>query len=114
MPILPHRIDSWLGEKVLSAVGRAPIQIVLASGERIVAPGVTPAATVILRDRSTLAELVIDPEVAFGDAYADGRIQIDGDLVRLLEAIYEAWRAAPTCSSIPTDMKTSYFPEMLR
>ena len=47
--------------------------------------GVSPVATVILRDRSTLAGLVRDPEMSFGDGYMDGSIEVEGDFVRFLE-----------------------------
>ena len=62
--------------------------------------GVSPAATVMIPDRRTLWRLVLDPEVGLGDAYADGRIHIDGDLVRVLEAVYEAAATAPAYGSL--------------
>ena len=34
----------------------------------------------------------MNPEVVFGDAYSDGRIEVDGDLVRVLESIYPSSR----------------------
>ncbi len=52
--------------------------------------GGAPVATMVIQDRSTLAGLLRDPEVSFGDAYMDGRIEVEGDLVRFLEAIYQA------------------------
>jgi cyclopropane-fatty-acyl-phospholipid synthase len=99
MPIFSRLIDTWLEERVLKAIGRAPIRIVLASGEAVAVPDETPVATVIIRDRRTLAELCIDPEVGFGDAYADGRIQVEGNLVQFLEAVYESWPNAPAARS---------------
>jgi hypothetical protein len=33
--------------------------------------------------------------VAFGDAYAGGRLEVRGDLVRLLEAVYGHWQETP-------------------
>jgi cyclopropane-fatty-acyl-phospholipid synthase len=33
---------------------------------------------------------VLNPEIHFGDAYADGRIEVEGDLVAALEAAYRA------------------------
>ncbi|MCP5338706.1 MAG: class I SAM-dependent methyltransferase [Sinobacteraceae bacterium] len=47
-------------------------------------------ATVRLRDRATLLSVIADPAIGFGDAYADGRIEIDGDLIAFLEAMYRA------------------------
>jgi len=91
MPIFSRRIDHWLAGKILKAVGRAPVRIVLENGEGVAPPGVSPVATVVIRDRRTLFDLLIDPEIGFGDAYADGRIRVEGDLVQLLEAIDEVW-----------------------
>jgi cyclopropane-fatty-acyl-phospholipid synthase len=49
-----------------------------------------PVATLRFHDRRALAGLLLDPEVHFGDAYADGRIEIEGDLLAALEAAYRA------------------------
>ena len=99
MLIFSRLIDAWLEEKILKAIGGAPIRIVLQNGEGVAVPDVAPVATVIIRDRRTLAELCIDPEVGFGDAYADGRIQVEGDLAKFLEAVYESWPNAPAARS---------------
>jgi cyclopropane-fatty-acyl-phospholipid synthase len=99
MPMFSRVIDAWLEEKVLKAIGGAPIRIVLENGEGVAVPDAAPVGTVIIRDRRTLAELCIDPEVGFGDAYADGRIQVEGDLAAFLEAVYESWPNAPAARS---------------
>jgi cyclopropane-fatty-acyl-phospholipid synthase len=39
--------------------------------------------------RSCLFKLLINPELYFGDAYSNGSIEVDGDLVKLIEAIYQ-------------------------
>jgi cyclopropane-fatty-acyl-phospholipid synthase len=46
----------------------------------------------VIADRATLLGLFVAPRVNFGDAYSAGRIEIEGDLIELLVAIY---RAAP-------------------
>jgi cyclopropane-fatty-acyl-phospholipid synthase len=99
MPIFSRLIDAWSQEKILKATGGAPIRIVLEHGDSVAIPDRAAVATVVIRDRRTLAELCIDPEVAFGDAYADGRIRVEGDLVRCLEAVYESWPNAPAARS---------------
>ena len=99
MPIFSLVVDNWLQQKILDTIGRAPIRIVLENGPGFAPPGVSPIATVIIRDRRTLAELCVDPEIGFGDAYADGRVQVQGDLVRFLEAVYETWPNAPAARS---------------
>lgn len=48
-------------------------------------------ASVIIRDRWTLLWLAADPEVAFGEAYAANRIDVEGDLPAALQAVYEAF-----------------------
>src|SRR5580692_10601713 len=99
MPIFSRLSDGWLQEKVLRTIGGAPIRIILENGDAVSSPDVDPVATAIIRDRRTLAELYIDPEVGFGDAYADGRIQVQGDLVQFLETVYESWPNAPAARS---------------
>src|SRR6266404_2111464 len=98
MPILPHAssIDRWLLQQVFKAIGPAPIRLVLNSGAGVNPPGVSPVATVRIRDRRTLAELALDPEIGFGEAYSEGRIHVDGDLVRALEATYDTMANAPS------------------
>lgn len=96
MPMLSRFIDNWLARGIIKAIGRAPIRIQFENGEAVAPVGSLPVATVVVRDRRTLAGLCIDPEVSFGDAYADGRIQVDGNLVALLEAINTAWPSNPS------------------
>ena len=56
-------------------------------------------ATVAIHDHRTLAGLMLDPEVAFGEAYSDGRIRVEGDLVAFLEAVYRSMASAPASRS---------------
>jgi cyclopropane-fatty-acyl-phospholipid synthase len=60
-------------------------------------PAATPETlgTLVVRDRRTLLGLVWDPELQFGDAYAEGRVELDGDLVGALASVYRSWRETP-------------------
>ena len=49
-----------------------------------------PVATVVIHNRAALFDLAWQPEIAFGDGYAAGHIDVDGDLVALLEELYRA------------------------
>src|SRR5262249_55422167 len=50
--------------------------------------GARPDDLVIrLRDRKTCLALLADPSTRFGDAYADGAIEIEGDLGQLMEVL---------------------------
>src|SRR3984885_13962074 len=95
MAILPRFADKWLLSRILQATGSAPVRLLVKGGADVAPPGSAPVATMVIQDRSTLAGLLRDPEVSFGDAYMDGRIEVEGDLVRFLEAIYQAME----CSS---------------
>src|SRR5712671_4887978 len=83
--------ERWLLQQIFKAIGPAPLRFLFKNGEEMSPPGVSPVATVVIRDRRTLAGLIVDPEIAFGDAYAEGRIEVEGDLAKALEAVYESW-----------------------
>ncbi len=76
--------------KLLDMFGNPPVEIVLSDGERVAPFGVRPVATVRIADRGVLFALMRDPQVRFGDLYSEGRIDIEGDLVQLVAATYEA------------------------
>lgn len=84
-------LERWLLRQIFKAIGPARLRFAFKDGEWMSPPGVTPVATVVIRDLPTLARMSFDPEVAFGDAFADGSIEVQGDLVRALEAVYESW-----------------------
>ncbi|MDP8990206.1 MAG: cyclopropane-fatty-acyl-phospholipid synthase family protein [Acidobacteriota bacterium] len=85
------RTERWLLSQVFKAIGPAPIRLAFKDGEEMVPPGVIPRATILIRDRQALIGLMLDPEMAFGEAYADGRIDVEGDLAEALEAVYKSW-----------------------
>jgi cyclopropane-fatty-acyl-phospholipid synthase len=74
--------------KLLKMFGSPPFEFVLWNGERIVPEGVKPIARVTLREPGVLLGLLRNPGVRFGDGYSDGRIEIEGDLVRFMEEVY--------------------------
>jgi cyclopropane-fatty-acyl-phospholipid synthase len=53
----------------------------------------------VIQDRGTLLGLLRDPEVSFGDAYMDGRIEVEGDLVAFLEVVYQAMERSGVLSN---------------
>ncbi|HXO16179.1 MAG TPA: cyclopropane-fatty-acyl-phospholipid synthase family protein [Steroidobacteraceae bacterium] len=83
-------LDYWLLSRLSSLMGNPPVEFALRSGTRV-GPGVaTPVARVTFAGRATLTSILVDPWLRFGDAYSDGRVTIEGDLVSLLETIYHA------------------------
>lgn len=82
------RLDHWLLEKIHRSVGRPAIRLALANGPEVSPENARAVATVRIRNRKTLFELIFDPDSGFGDAYSDGRITIEGDLVAALEELH--------------------------
>ncbi len=93
-------LDRRLAEQLLRAIGRPPIGIVLWNGEEISASRSTPVARVVIRDRATFWKLLLDTNLQFGDAYADGRLDIEGNLVAFLETVYRARSVAGRWDSV--------------
>ena len=85
------KIEKWLLRQVFKAIGPAPIRLAFKDGEEMSPPGVSPRATILIRDRPTLIGMMLDPEMAFGEAYSEGRIEVEGDLVKALEVVYKSW-----------------------
>ncbi|MCY4453880.1 MAG: cyclopropane-fatty-acyl-phospholipid synthase [Immundisolibacterales bacterium] len=89
-------LDRWLTRRILAESGQPPLTIELWDGTRI-EPEPPPAdivARVEIRDRRTLYGLLVNTDVAFGDALSADRIRVHGDLVTLLETIYRSADAA--------------------
>lgn len=86
----------WLLRKLYSSMGRPALRMSMETGESV-APTVMPAlAGLVIADDATLLRLCFEPDVAFGEAYAEGRLRIEGDLPALLEVAYGALaKAAP-------------------
>src|SRR5580658_9669192 len=96
MAILPRFADKWLLSRILEATGSAPVRLLVRGGADVSPPGAAPVATMVIQDRATLAGLLRDPEVSFGEAYMDGRVEVEGDLVRFLEAVYQGMERSTT------------------
>ena len=75
-------------KKVLAALGNPPVSGILWNGEEV-RPTDRPAATRLrFHRRKALLKSLLDPELYFGDEYAAGRIDIEGDLVRFIEQAF--------------------------
>ncbi|MEN8183756.1 MAG: cyclopropane-fatty-acyl-phospholipid synthase family protein [Myxococcota bacterium] len=84
--------DRWLLRRLLAVRGHPPIEFALWNGETFGSSTGGALARLVVEDRATLWSLVLQPEHGFGDAYAAGRLRVEGDLPRLLEL---AFRSAP-------------------
>ena len=95
-------IDSWLLTRLRAFLGDPPVEFAV-RGRALVGPtDVAPVARVTFANRRTLMPILADPALRFGDAYAEGSVAIDGDLVSLLEAVYRSGAAAGKSASLLT------------
>ncbi|HEV2227586.1 MAG TPA: cyclopropane-fatty-acyl-phospholipid synthase family protein [Steroidobacteraceae bacterium] len=81
--------DRWLLKRVSSFLGDPPVEFAVRGGARVRAAS-TPVARVTFASRATLVSTLADPWVRFGDAYSDGSLTVEGDLIELLEVVYRA------------------------
>ncbi|MFO1410508.1 MAG: cyclopropane-fatty-acyl-phospholipid synthase family protein [Steroidobacteraceae bacterium] len=85
-------LETRLLRRILQGVGNPNIELVLWNGARLRPDGAhgEPLNRVVIKDRATLYALMRDTQLHFGDAYSDGGLEIEGDLVQLLETAYRA------------------------
>jgi len=78
-------LEGRLMRRLLGSLGDPPLRVTLWNGESIFTGRGNAVAGIRIADRSALLKLFINPELYFGEAYGDGSIEVDGDLVKLLE-----------------------------
>jgi cyclopropane-fatty-acyl-phospholipid synthase len=88
------RIDEWLLQKIHRAAGQPAIRLELRNGAEVSPKDALAATNIVIQDRNTLLRLLLDPEAEFGDAYSEGRITLEGDLVSALELLYRSMSEA--------------------
>lgn len=83
--------EKLLLQRMLESVGNPPLVIVLWNGEAISNHGGSPAARILIHDRGALLKLITNPELCFGEMYAAHRIDVEGDMMEFLDAVYRHW-----------------------
>jgi cyclopropane-fatty-acyl-phospholipid synthase len=82
-----------LVQRLLKSLGDPALTLVLWNGESL--GHAQPKARIKVHDRRTFWRLVTDPDLAFGDAFSDGQVEVEGDLLAFLELIYRAQDSQP-------------------
>lgn len=81
-------IDRRLLSLLQHHLGDAPVALQLGANLQSGPSSSHPIATIRIRDRRTLLELLRRRDLAFGEAYMSGRLDVEGDIVGALEAVY--------------------------
>lgn len=83
--------DRWLVGLLRRALGGPALRVVLGDAEPIALSSEPPVADLVVQDRRALLSILIDPDLRFGDEYVAGRVDIRGDLLAALLAVYGSW-----------------------
>jgi cyclopropane-fatty-acyl-phospholipid synthase len=86
-PVRAPSVAARMTRNLLRRMGNPAIALVLWTGESVTTCRSDSIGQLIIADPRTLARLFFDPEMEFGEAYSDGRIQVRGDLTRLMEEV---------------------------
>ena len=80
--------ERYLLRRVLDAMGSPRFAVALWDGSKISPKGAAPVATVNIHSRSALNQLLRQGDMGFGDAFSNGGISVEGDLVAMLVAAF--------------------------
>ena len=83
-------MERWLLQEIVRKSGNPPIRFTLWNGEHLMPAEGEAAPGITFRDRGILLKFLYDPEFYFCAGYESGRIQVNGDLVDLLERIFQS------------------------
>jgi cyclopropane-fatty-acyl-phospholipid synthase len=88
-------LDRWALARIQRSVATAPLRFMLWDGYELAPPTSSPVSTIVFRNRRALFSWVWNPHLYFGEAYMFGAVEIRGDLVATLEAVYRALASTP-------------------
>ena len=86
-------VERWLLKEMLRGLGNPSVAMALWDGTLVAGAGADAGQSqirVYLRDPGALIRLALDPLFQFGELYSCGRIEVEGELVALIEAIFAA------------------------
>lgn len=81
-------LDRWLLNALQKLSRPAPVLMELGAHSEQKPNPHAGMSTIRFKDRGALLALWLNPELTFGDLYSQGRLEVEGDLVRSLEALY--------------------------
>src|SRR3989304_1660733 len=85
-----HALEKELLRKTLDLIGFLPVCFVLWDGQEVAPSTAPPVARILGRDRDALLRLIANPALQFGEMYSAGRVDVEGSLPEVVEALYRA------------------------
>lgn len=85
-----HPLEKRLLCKALDLMGFIPVCFVLRDGQEVAPSKVLPVARILVSDRDALLRLIANPDLQFGELYSAGRVEVDGSLVEVVQALFRA------------------------
>jgi cyclopropane-fatty-acyl-phospholipid synthase len=89
------KFEKWLVRKQMAHLGNPPVTMVIGDGSAAYSPKEKSVGTVFIRDLKTLLRFAVHPELYFGDAYSEGKIEVEGNLIEVLECAFKCMSKAP-------------------
>ncbi len=83
-------IDKLFYKTLLKKTFSNPVEITFWDGESVQYGEGEPQFKLIFRDVIPKAELISNPSIAFGEAYMDGIIEVEGDLKEVVTSMYRS------------------------
>jgi cyclopropane-fatty-acyl-phospholipid synthase len=83
-------IDKMFYKKLLKNTFSIPVEITFWDGETVQYGDGDPHFKLIFRDVVPKGELIQDPSIAFGEAFMDGVIDVEGDLKEVVASMYRS------------------------
>jgi len=83
-------MERGLLQQLLRKLGDPPFRVVLWDGTETLSVARPPIATLVVRSRTAFYRMLWDPNLHFGDDYASGEIEVEGDFVGFLATLYSA------------------------
>ena len=81
-------LDRFVARKILEARGNPPVAFRLWDGTEVGEGLETAIARLRIADRRTLWRLAAQGDLGFGDAYSEGQLEVEGDLVQLMTTLF--------------------------
>ncbi|MDT8376564.1 MAG: cyclopropane-fatty-acyl-phospholipid synthase family protein [Mariprofundaceae bacterium] len=76
--------------KFLNTIGNPPVSFSLWDGSDFYFSDSAPVGRILIHDRKSFLNILLSPNLKFGDSYSAGSIDVEGDFIECLKALIQA------------------------